>query len=219
MGGGNHRLLPLHSGADSSLEPLRGGFEAPGGPVRRRRAARKARRGMASSLMRERRRAQLIQCRDGTQDQRNINAILELAAGAVDVDAASNKKPATRDLSSSFFTHRFFPSSSQSSRRLRQAFVPDTLSYPLGGTYQPSWQVADMGTMYRKRASQPKKAPRKEQQCQLEGEICLFSNGLLGGAVKLPCCPSSSCVFTGERYQCVQDYSEYDQIELRGEQE
>merc|ERR1719285_631846 len=33
--------------------------------------------------MRERRRAQLIQCRDGTQDQRNINAILELAAGVV----------------------------------------------------------------------------------------------------------------------------------------
>ena len=31
----------------------------------------------------------MIQCRDGTQDQRNINAILELAAG-VDVDA--NKK-------------------------------------------------------------------------------------------------------------------------------
>merc|ERR1711974_211165 len=89
--GGNHRLLPLHSGADSSLEPLRGGFEAPGGPVRRRRAARKARRGMASSLMRERRRAQLIQCRDGTQDQRNINAILELAAG---LDVAANKKVA-----------------------------------------------------------------------------------------------------------------------------
>ena len=127
-----------------------------------------------------------------------------------------------RDLSSSFFTHRFFPSSSKSSRQLRQAFVPDTLSYPLGGSYQPSWQVADMGTMYRKRASQPKKAPTKEQQCQLEGELCLFSNGLLGGAVKLPCCPSSSCVFTGERFQCVQDisedYSEYDQIELRGEQ-
>ena len=35
--------------------------------------------------------AQLIQCRDGTQDQRNINAILELAAG-VDVDA-SKKVP------------------------------------------------------------------------------------------------------------------------------
>ena len=31
----------------------------------------------------------MIQCRDGTQDQRNINAILELAAG-LDVDA--NKK-------------------------------------------------------------------------------------------------------------------------------
>lgn len=33
----------------------------------------------------------MIQCRDGTQDQRNINAILELAAG-LDVDA--NKKVA-----------------------------------------------------------------------------------------------------------------------------
>ena len=33
----------------------------------------------------------MIQCRDGTQDQRNINAILELAAG-VDVDA-SKKVP------------------------------------------------------------------------------------------------------------------------------
>merc|ERR1719273_1743320 len=39
--------------------------------------------------MRERRRAQLIQCRDGTQDQRNINAILELAAG---VDGEATKK-------------------------------------------------------------------------------------------------------------------------------
>jgi len=89
--GGNHRLLPLHSGADSSLEPLGRGFEeAAGRVVRPRRAARKARRGMAASLMRERRRAQLIQCRDGTQDQRNINAILELAAG-VDVDAGNKK--------------------------------------------------------------------------------------------------------------------------------
>ena len=53
--GGNHRLLPLHSGADSSLETL--DFEASGGEaVRPRRAARKARRGMAASLMRERRR-------------------------------------------------------------------------------------------------------------------------------------------------------------------
>jgi len=89
--GGNHRLLPFHSGADSSPEPLGRGFEALGEPVRPRRAARKARRAMAASLMRERRRAQLIQCRDGTQDQRNINAILELAAG-VDVDA-SKKVP------------------------------------------------------------------------------------------------------------------------------
>ena len=32
----------------------------------------------------------MIQCRDGTQDQRNINAILELAAG-VDVDAGNKK--------------------------------------------------------------------------------------------------------------------------------
>ena len=31
----------------------------------------------------------MIQCRDGTQDQRNINAILELAAG---VDVEANKK-------------------------------------------------------------------------------------------------------------------------------
>merc|ERR1711944_45925 len=123
-----------------------------------------------------------------------------------------------RDISSSFFTHRFFPSSS---RQLRQAFVPD--SYPLGGTHQPSWQLADLGTMYRKRASQPKKAPTKEQQCQVEGEVCLFSNGLLGGAIKLPCCPTSSCVYTGQRFQCVpdlsEDYSEYDQINLDGEQE
>merc|ERR1712192_16237 len=91
--GGNHRLLPLHSGAEvSSLEPLARGFEgeAQGRVVRPRRAARKARRGMAASLMRERRRAQLIQCRDGTQDQRNINAILELAAG-VDVDDGNKK--------------------------------------------------------------------------------------------------------------------------------
>ena len=105
--GGNHRLLPLHSGADSSLEHLGTSVEAPREP---RRAARKARRSMAASLIRERRRvssfitarlnfllllkklprflqAQLIQCRDGTQDQRNINAILELAAG-VDNEAA-----------------------------------------------------------------------------------------------------------------------------------
>jgi len=82
--GGNHRLLPLHSGADSSLEHLGTSVEAPREP---RRAARKARRSMAASLMGERRRAQLIQCRDGTQDQRNINAILELAAG-VDNEAA-----------------------------------------------------------------------------------------------------------------------------------
>ena len=55
--GGTHRLLPLHSGADSSLEPLGRGFEeAAGRVVRPRRAARKARRGMAASLMRERRR-------------------------------------------------------------------------------------------------------------------------------------------------------------------
>ena len=55
--GGNHRLLPLHSGADSSLETLGRDFEASGGEaVRPRRAARKARRGMAASLMRERRR-------------------------------------------------------------------------------------------------------------------------------------------------------------------
>ena len=54
--GGNHRLLPLHFGADSSLEPLGRGFEAQGGLSRPRRAARKARRGMAASLMRERRR-------------------------------------------------------------------------------------------------------------------------------------------------------------------
>ena len=33
----------------------------------------------------------MIQCRDGTQDQRNINAILELAAG-VDVDDGNGKK-------------------------------------------------------------------------------------------------------------------------------
>ena len=54
--GGNHRLLPFHSGADSSPEPLGRGFEALGEPVRPRRAARKARRAMAASLMRERRR-------------------------------------------------------------------------------------------------------------------------------------------------------------------
>ena len=39
----------------------------------------------------------MIQCRDGTQDQRNINAILELAAGAVDVDAASSKKSVSEE--------------------------------------------------------------------------------------------------------------------------
>ena len=129
----------------------------------------------------------------------------------------------SRDLSSSFFTHRFFPPNPPSSRRLRQAFVPDSLSYPLGGSYQPSWQVADMGTMYRKRASQPKKAPTTEQQCQLEGEVCLFTNGILGGAVKLPCCPTSSCVFTGQRFQCVrdisEDYSDNDHLNLLPEQE
>merc|ERR1712038_1031128 len=107
--------------------------------------------------------------------------------------------------------------------QLCQRSLLQLLHSPFLPKFQPSWQVADMGTMYRKRASQPKKAPTKEQQCQQEGDVCLFSNGLLGGAVKLPCCPSSSCVFTGERFQCVQDisedYSEYDQIELRGEQE
>merc|ERR1719189_1682146 len=46
--------------------------------------------------MRERRRAQLIQCRDGTQDQRNINAILELAAG-VDGEAAKKVGEATKE--------------------------------------------------------------------------------------------------------------------------
>ena len=51
--GGNHRLLPLHSGADSSLEHLGTSVEA---PRELRRAARKARRSMAASLMRERRR-------------------------------------------------------------------------------------------------------------------------------------------------------------------
>ena len=58
--GGSQRLLPLHSGADTSLEPLGRGFEAPGGPARPRRAARKARRGMAASLMRERRRVRKL---------------------------------------------------------------------------------------------------------------------------------------------------------------
>merc|ERR1719285_907432 len=46
--------------------------------------------------MRERRRAQLIQCRDGTQDQRNINAILELAAG-VDNEAAKKVGEAAKE--------------------------------------------------------------------------------------------------------------------------
>ena len=116
-----------------------------------------------------------------------------------------------RDLSSSFFTHRFFPSttfSTSGSRQLRRAFVPDSLSFPLGSASQPSWQVAEMGTMYRKRASSPKKAPTREQACQVEGDLCLFSNGLLGGAVKLPCCPTMSCVFTGKRFQCVPDLDE-----------
>merc|ERR1711936_1159540 len=105
-----------------------------------------------------------------------------------------------RDLSSSFFMHRFFPST----------------TFPLGSASQPSWQVAEMGTMYRKRASSPKKAPTREQACQVEGDLCLFSNGLLGGAVKLPCCPTMSCVFTGKRFQCVpdldkeQDYTDID---------
>ena len=36
----------------------------------------------------------MIQCRDGTQDQRNINAILELAAG---VDVEANKKVAEEE--------------------------------------------------------------------------------------------------------------------------
>merc|ERR1719273_1954973 len=36
---------------------------------------------MASTLRGERRRGQLIQCRDGAQDQRNITVLLELAAG------------------------------------------------------------------------------------------------------------------------------------------
>ena len=125
-----------------------------------------------------------------------------------------------RDLSSSFFTHRFFPSttfSTSGSRQLRRAFVPDSLSFPLGSASQPSWQVAEMGTMYRKRASSPKKAPTREQACQVEGDLCLFSNGLLGGAVKLPCCPTMSCVFTGKRFQCVADLDEeqdYTDIDL-----
>merc|ERR1711953_835760 len=29
-----------------------------------------------------------------------------------------------------------------------------------------------------------------------------------GGAIKLPCCPASSCVFTGKKFQCVEDLSE-----------
>ena len=67
--GGNHRLLPFHSGADSSPEPLGRGFEALGEPVRPRRAARKARRGMAASLMRERRRvSKLIHFRSFVQN-------------------------------------------------------------------------------------------------------------------------------------------------------
>merc|ERR1712213_301963 len=82
-----------------------------------------------------------------------------------------------RDLSSSFFTHRFFPSTTfptSGSRQLRRAFVPDSLSFPLGSASQPSWQVAEMGTMYRKRASSPKKAPTREQACQGEGDLSLF---------------------------------------------
>merc|ERR1712004_563020 len=74
-----------------------------------------------------------------------------------------------------------------------------------------------MGTMYRKRASSPKKAPTREQACQAEGDLCLFSNGLLGGAVKLPCCPTMSCVFTGKRFRCVPDLDEeqyYTNIDL-----
>merc|ERR1712004_945644 len=50
-----------------------------------------------------------------------------------------------RDLSSSFFMHRFFPSttfSTSGSRQLRRAFVPDSLSFPLGSASQPSWQEA-----------------------------------------------------------------------------
>ena len=67
--GGNHRLLPFHSGADSSPEPLGRGFEALGEPVRPRRAARKARRAMAASLMRERRRvSKLIHFRSFVQN-------------------------------------------------------------------------------------------------------------------------------------------------------
>merc|ERR1712047_119161 len=71
--------------------------------------------------------------------------------------------------------------------------------------------------MYRKRASSPKKAPTREQACQVEGDLCLFSNGLLGGAVKLPCCPTMSCVFTGKSFQCVPDLDEerdYTDIDL-----
>ena len=57
-------------------------------------------------------------------------------------------------------------------------------------------------------ASAAKKAPVLE--CQAEGEACLVITGLMGGGVKLPCCPGSSCVFTGLNFQCLSDGGDYE---------
>ena len=121
------------------------------------------------------------------------SALLLLVLGALESSG--------RRWSSGYFTHRFFPE--PAGRPARQAFLPEA---PAGRSYRPSWLVADMGTMY-KRASAAKKAPAME--CQAEGEVCLVMTGLMGGAMKLPCCPRSSCTFTGVDFQCLAEGSDY----------
>jgi hypothetical protein len=135
----------------------------------------------------------------------SLGFCLALLLPLVVVTAASYRpRPWTQ---AGFFTHRFLPTTGGQH------------NWPAQRSYQPSWHVADMGTMY-KRNSIAKKTPAKE--CLDEGEVCLFSAGLLGGAVKLQCCPGSSCVFSGRSFQCLpdnDDYSDYGLLkrELDGE--
>ncbi|TRY69974.1 hypothetical protein TCAL_06109 [Tigriopus californicus] len=91
----------------------------------------------------------------------------------------------------------------------------DRLSDKLNGLHPPPppspnsfnvQKMRDTTTTWSKRHSLSR---QRRGRCMTDGQLCLFRSALVGGVMKLPCCPGSTCTLMGSRFLCANDKELY----------
>lgn len=67
-------------------------------------------------------------------------------------------------------------------------------------------KMRDTTTTWTKRHSLTR---QRRGRCMTDGQVCLFRSALVGGVMKLPCCPGSTCTLMGSRFLCADDKELY----------